>query len=40
MSGDAIFMDYFSVLGPIDPQLPKGDTMVPALGYLRSSTNA
>jgi hypothetical protein len=34
MSGDEIYMDYFSVLGPIDPQLPKGDKMVPALGYL------
>lgn len=34
MSGDAIYMDYFSVLGPIDPQLPKDDKMVPALGYL------
>jgi hypothetical protein len=34
MSGDAIHMDYFSVLGPIDPQLPKDDKMVPALGYL------
>jgi len=34
MCGDAIHMDYFSVLGPIDPQLPKEDKMVPALGYL------
>jgi membrane-bound ClpP family serine protease len=34
MSGDAIWMDYYSVLGPIDPQLPKDDKMVPALGYL------
>jgi len=34
MSGDDIYMDYFSVLGPIDPQLPKDDKMVPALGYL------
>jgi hypothetical protein len=36
MSGDAIYMDYYSVLGPIDPQLPKrdGSGMVPALGYL------
>lgn len=34
MAGDAIYMDYFSVLGPIDPQLPKEDKMVPALGYL------
>lgn len=35
MSGDAIFMDYFSVLGPIDPQIPrKGASQLPALGYL------
>ena len=36
MSGDAIFMDYYSVLGPIDPQTPRagGDGLVPALGYL------
>lgn len=36
MSGDAIHMDYFSVLGPIDPQLqrPGGGDFVPALGYL------
>jgi hypothetical protein len=35
MSGNAIYMDYFSVLGPIDPQLLKGDgKLVPALGYL------
>jgi hypothetical protein len=35
MSGDAIFMDYFSVLGPIDPQIERPDgTMVPGLGYL------
>ena len=35
MSGDAIYMDYFSVLGPIDPQVPgAGGALVPALGYL------
>lgn len=34
MSGDAIYMDYASVLGPIDPQLERGDVQVPALGYL------
>jgi hypothetical protein len=36
MSGDAIWMDYYSVLGPIDPQVPKpgGGGMIPALGYL------
>ncbi|MBN2316119.1 MAG: hypothetical protein JXM79_19485 [Sedimentisphaerales bacterium] len=36
MSGDAIHMDYYSVLGPIDPQLPKPNGgYVPALGYLK-----
>jgi membrane-bound ClpP family serine protease len=36
MSGDEIYMDYYSILGPIDPQLPKpGGGSVPALGYLR-----
>jgi hypothetical protein len=34
MCGDDIYMDYFSVLGPIDPQVQKDDKMVPALGYL------
>jgi hypothetical protein len=38
MSGDAIHMDYYSVLGPIDPQVeresPNGKRQVPALGYL------
>jgi membrane-bound ClpP family serine protease len=35
MSGDEIWMDYFSVLGPIDPQVPnKEGKYVPALGYL------
>jgi ClpP class serine protease len=39
MSGDAIWMDYYAVLGPIDPQiereLPDGSKrFVPALGYL------
>jgi Serine dehydrogenase proteinase len=37
MSGDDVFMDYSATLGPIDPQLPRGDGQmpVPALGYLR-----
>jgi membrane-bound ClpP family serine protease len=37
MSGDAIHMDYYSILGPIDPQLPTPDGrgLVPALGYLK-----
>lgn len=35
MSGDNIFMDYFSVLGPIDPQVQNKDgKWVAALGYL------
>lgn len=35
MSGDIIYMDYFSVLGPIDPQIAKQDgTLIPAQGYL------
>lgn len=34
MSGDAILMDYHSVLGPIDPQVVKDGKLVPALGYL------
>lgn len=36
MSGDKIYMDYASSLGPIDPQVPTPDTReyVPALGYL------
>lgn len=34
MSGDAIYMDYASVLGPVDPQVVRGNTAVPALGYL------
>lgn len=35
MSGDSILMDYLSVLGPIDPQVPNKDgKYVAALGYL------
>ena len=35
MSGDAIYMDYYSRLGPIDPQVESDTgTQVPALGYL------
>ncbi|PWV53472.1 serine dehydrogenasease [Chitinophaga sp. S165] len=35
MSGDNIYMDYFSVLGPIDPQVQNKDgKWVGALGYL------
>ena len=35
MSGDNIYMDYYSILGPIDPQVRNRDgQFVPALGYL------
>ena len=35
MCGDAIHMDYFSVLGPIDPQVERPDgKMIPALRVL------
>lgn len=35
LSGDEILMDYYSVLGPIDPQIMNRDgRWVPGLGYL------
>jgi hypothetical protein len=35
MSGDRILMDYYSILGPIDPQVRnRNGAFVPALGYL------
>lgn len=35
LSGDAIFMDYYSRLGPIDPQVEtRSGQMVSAIGYL------
>lgn len=36
MSGDKIYMDYASSLGPIDPQVmaPDNSGWIPALGYL------
>jgi hypothetical protein len=34
LSGNRIFMDYYSVLGPIDPQVERNGRLVPALGYL------
>lgn len=34
MSGNKIYMDYSSSLGPIDPQVWNGTQYVPALGYL------
>ncbi len=35
LSGDEIYMDYFSRLGPIDPQVRTHNGMVPALSYQR-----
>ena len=36
LSGDEIYMDYYSVLGPIDPQLQNRDgKWVPGAGYLQ-----
>jgi len=34
LSGDRILMDYYSCLGPIDPQIEKDGKLVPALSYL------
>lgn len=34
LSGDSIWMDYFSCLGPIDPQVEKDGVLVPALAYV------
>ena len=34
LSADRIMMDYFSCLGPIDPQIEKEDRLLPALSYL------
>jgi len=34
LSADRIMMNYFSRLGPIDPQIVKDDRLVPALSYL------
>ncbi len=35
LSGDNIYMDYYSVLGPIDPQVEGHDgRFVPGIGYL------
>ena len=34
MSGDELMMDYYSCLGPIDPQVQRDNKLVPALSYL------
>lgn len=36
LSGDSIYMDYYSILGPIDPQVQAegGGTLLPGAGYL------
>lgn len=34
LSGNRILMDYFSCLGPVDPQVEKDGKLVPALSYL------
>lgn len=34
MSGDRIMMDFFSCLGPIDPQIERDGKLIPALAYL------
>lgn len=36
MAADKIYMDYYSSLGPVDPQVPDRENqfLVPALGYL------
>jgi hypothetical protein len=34
LSGDAIFMDYYSRLGPIDPQIESKGKLVSALGHV------
>jgi membrane-bound ClpP family serine protease len=34
LSGDRIMMNYFSCLGPIDPQLRRDGKFIPALSYL------
>src|SRR5262249_32340805 len=40
MSGDAILMDYYSRLGPIDPQLETiSGRLVSALGYLERNND-
>lgn len=35
LSADHIFMDYFSCLGPIDPQIERDGKLVPALSFIQ-----
>lgn len=35
LSGDDIYLDYYSVLGPIDPQIESDGQFVPGMGYLQ-----
>ena len=35
LSADNIYMNYYSLLGPIDPQIPMDGKLRPALGYLK-----
>ena len=40
LSGDSIYMDYYSVLGPIDPQYRNSDgSPLPGYGYLQEYKN-
>jgi Serine dehydrogenase proteinase len=34
LSGDKLYMNYYSVLGPIDPQVRSDDSFLPGMGYL------
>ena len=34
MSGDRIYMDYHSCLGPIDPQIERDGKLIPGLAYI------
>lgn len=34
LSGDEIYMDYYSILGPIDPQYESDGQFLPGIGYL------
>jgi len=35
LSGDEIWMDYYAVLGPVDPQVEKSERLLPGIGYLQ-----